>query len=918
MDLEAIRSSQLHHSSAENTEEHPFHLLSVSVEDLKQWKDKKYLLDTEYTAVLSLLKKVLQIKEESLSLKDDKQDDDDDLSTITSTSSSYQDAPSTTRRIRSCSMNHKFYDWTQEGTDKRKTKKETSCCFFPATEKSSKSTEITKFFFGFGPSIPSPLVTKWRNTKAIMRNQSGNIIYKTIIWLGRTTGGMLATYGITFVIIIVSIIVGLYSEYECIESLRVYDNGTFQPFATLSQKHQEETFIQRLCVILLVSMSQLFGGGTAPGTVHSGTFMCSFLSMSISILNIALRSLFFAIGLNLMTEVEPEMMFSSKLTICMRNGTPTLLCRFGLVGSDCAVIESVTCQVTHFTKSLEGHSMTTSHKLNMSCFPICSSPILASHAITTSSAFKRFVDVLSDGTCKENIHSWKPHNIITVNVVCYDTILERTVRRVRVYLFDDILIGHRFGDVMKRGLVRSMHTLQPPVHDMEHMHETVVQDIFMKSYKKQKENEEDRNNQIYILDDENNNKNSKEEKNNGNNDGNSEDKVQKKIHGLAFIERDESIEEINKLTLDTKRTTLREIELWHFENGNLTKFERIFLIGVLKKCFHLQNDASSSECSNEFSSYLRNKFKEECIESKKKQLEWKSKYHSYLKKCHCQRTIALCWSGRCFENRQHENMSDVATAIMNGEFPEFIFRTKNKNSGLQFDLMYQVTRCIHYGDLRIVTLSFLIFFVLLAVLLGGAYGSAQCFDVSYNGENNMTYTSRINMSNRSTSGHNFGQAFTSTFIQLATGVPSDPIKHDHPVCAFFILICAVSNIIIRVLVFSVGLHALETSKPSIIFSKKIILKIRNGQPVFQFRAVAPTAHTLQILNCKMYFTYMEKTTEGEMHAQVDQLPIIFPSNLFCPIFMTHRLDTKSLLKNHWLQYNSIPRGFILMQLGLCK
>ena len=343
----------------------------------------------------------------------------------------------------------------------------------------------TLFFYGFGPSIPSPLKTVWKHTDTIMKGKH-NVIYSTIIWVGRATGTVLLTYGVILFVVCIGIITAIYSEHECIESLRRTSTSTNATNAT-----DAPTLVAKAASISLVSISQLLGGGTAPGTVHSQTTICSITSICVSVLNIGIRSLLFAVGLACLTEVEPEMTFSSKLCICMRNGTPTLLCRFGLVGSDCAVVEHCSGIITCFLRTHEGEHMTESVHFQLKCFPHCASPITASHSIDSASVFQQYLDILPNGTCVANAN-WNENSKVIVSVVCYDTVLERTVRRSRVFSFQDILIGHQYKGVMDRGGLTSANTFQVPINQMSRMHQTVVQGVFSNKEKKEEKNEERR------------------------------------------------------------------------------------------------------------------------------------------------------------------------------------------------------------------------------------------------------------------------------------------------------------------------------------------------------------------------------------------------------------------------------------------
>ena len=938
LDLEQhVRSSHSLQSNTNNAQAH-FQSTTVSLSHLTQWKEQQLLSDTEFQATSSILQKVLRIKGESL---------------LQATATP---KPNLKRRKRSLATS---YQWNERGHDQRKLQPKVSpCCgVCPAKAPMDYSTVITKFFYGFGPSIPAPMGTRWKNTRGMMKGNN-NFIYKLIVGLGKATGGILASYGIAVFLLLISIITGIYSEYECIEALRTYSaNGTHVPFVPRASEQQH--IVQRLSSIVLVSISQLCGGGTAPGTVHSGNLVCNLTSIGISILNIGIRSLLFAVGLSLLMEVEPEMIFSSKLCIAMRNGKPTLLCRFSLAGSDCAVVEHISGNVVTFFSTLEGENMSQANKIEFSCFPFCSSPIVGSHGIDRNSALSSFIDILPDGTCRKN-DTWNDTSMVNIQVVCYDRVSDRVVRRSRVYTFADVLIGHKFADIMECGIFTAALKLQPPINHMSKMHDTVVQDVFSRSWTKEERergrekdgqekdgkekeeqgnhrNEEQNNKEQHNKDDTNIsnsidttniqtdfiNFNTTEIQNSTKVVLNSEtEATASAFQGRTTHSYSATVDNAIADTLNPNVITLKELNLWRFKHETLTEFEHMFIVGILTKCLHSENGGKRDEQDeNRFLKYIRTTFAKEVKEAQLNYEKWQVEYHAYLKACHCQRSLALCWSGRCCNDRTTMDLADVATSIINGQFPEFQMHVKNLNSNLEFDPLYKIIRCIHLGDLRIIALAFVLLVVCLAFLIAAGYTGAQCFvhvgggsggSGGSGGANNTNITSIDTIS----TAPNFGAAASSTFIQLATGAPSDPLRHDHPLCALLILIAAVSNIVIRVLIFSVFLHALEGAKPSIVFSKKLVLKIRNGEPVFQLRLAAPTSPTLQVVNCDMYTTMVVKTAEGEQFGRVTKLPVTCPNNLFVPSFITHALNKNSSLKNHWVQHGNIPKGFLVVKIGL--
>ena len=71
----------------------------------------------------------------------------------------------------------------------------------------------------------------------------------------------------------------------------------------------------------------------------------------------------------------------------------------------------------------------------------------------------------------------------------------------------------------------------------------------------------------------------------------------------------------------------------------------------------------------------------------------------------------------------------------------------------------------------------------------------------------------------------FGQALSSAMVQIGTGSPADPLQQYIPHCALLIMLAAAANVVMRVLVISAFLHAMEKSKPEIKFSNKMVCNI---------------------------------------------------------------------------------------------
>jgi hypothetical protein len=844
---------------------------SINVRTIDEWKKKGLISGTEFTYTKCIVKRLLDIKAAAVS----KQHEAEATDAIHRSTVSY----SARKKSRSDSLVSN-YDWGAEGKDKAvdddemvdKSGTSTCCCCCQPRKKLSFGTWLTQMFYGYGPDFPAPHRILWKNHRNI---DTTNFIYKTLIWIGYASASLLITYGLVSFVTLVTTVTLIYSAGSCVTSAATTTNAVTSP-------------MEKILSIVLVTISQLIGGGTAPGTVRADGALCGITSICISILNVGLRSLFFAAGLTSLMEAEPEMIFSPKICISMRDGIPTLLIRFALAGSDCAVVDQIWGNYTNFFKSTEGDSMSKSTYVSFKCFPTCSSPVVASYQITSDSPLHELVEIMPDGTCQPNMKRWENLSVMTLHLVVYDFVSERMIRRTRVYQFSDVLFGHKFHDVMTTGIMSSVLNFIPPQISMKFMNMTNLQKIekMVGDSSGEEEGEEE-----------------------------GEGKEKGKGRGKGGKKEEEEEEEMQKELQDGGRISLEELDLLTFaEQDNLSTDELIYLKSIFHRCLQAEEDSGVEK--EEFIKYLRDQFPKEQLSPQKAEEEYRQNHVSHLKKCRLQRSMYLCWSCRCFEKREKMSISDVMTEAFMGQHPDYMMTIKNRNSGLRFDLLYKITRCIHVGDIRTVLFTFVMIAASIAAIVGLGYQNGQCYSIlrvdNYTMDN---YT--IAATKFSPADSDFITMFTSTAIQLATGTPSNPLRHDLPYCAVLTLIVSFSNVILRVLVFVVGLHALEKAKPNIVFSSKMVLMMRNNVPTLQFRCAAPSSPALQILDLKVTFSSIRTTKEGETHANINTLHCHTPPFITGPVFISHSLNIDSPLKQSWIKNGHLPaKHLILVKLGL--
>ena len=133
-----------------------------------------------------------------------------------------------------------------------------------------------------------------------MAQRRSSYLYRLLIWVGFASSSALTSYGILAIAITTFVFSLIYVEYDCVISGVDADGGG------------------SVFTIVLIALTQLVGGGTAPGTVRTDGATCAIASVAMSTINVGVRALLFAAGLAALTEVEPLILFTSKVCVSSR------------------------------------------------------------------------------------------------------------------------------------------------------------------------------------------------------------------------------------------------------------------------------------------------------------------------------------------------------------------------------------------------------------------------------------------------------------------------------------------------------------------------------------------------------------------------------------------------------------------------
>ena len=295
----------------------------------------------------------------------------------------------------------------------------------------------------------------------------------------------------------------------------------------------------------------------------------------------------------------------------------------------------------------------------------------------------------------------------------------------------------------------------------------------------------------------------------------------------------------------------------------------------------------------------------------------------------CTRLFCSCWSCTCLESRHNWTSSRTMTAGLNGELAakEWGCSRTNKNPGTKPNALYTLRWAIHAGSLPSLGLAFIFAITTLALGLAALYQANECFIepwemqmaklVDQSGINASGYPSdAVSPAPAAVAARTFNQALSSSFVQLATGSPSDPMRYDSSACAVLTLLASAINLFFRIVLFSVFLHMLERAKPRVIFSPQLCMFLRNGQPVIQARMICPSVVAMHVKSCEWTMVMRHRTIEGEVYGRIEKLSAHCPPFLAMPICTTHTINEHSQIWQHFAEHGSLPGAIITIKVGL--
>mmetsp|Transcript_16926 Transcript_16926/g.25525 ORF Transcript_16926/g.25525 Transcript_16926/m.25525 type:complete len:371 (+) Transcript_16926:100-1212(+) len=104
-----------------------------------------------------------------------------------------------------------------------------------------------------------------------------------------------------------------------------------------------------------------------------------------------------------------------------------------------------------------------------------------------------------------------------------------------------------------------------------------------------------------------------------------------------------------------------------------------------------------------------------------------------------------------------------------------------------------------------------------------------------------------------------------------------PVK-ENGVCPAVSFVMVILGIITDACVFSILVNKLTTPQSDIVFSRNIVVKMRNGQLMLQFRQVSPYGHCLTDIAMTCHYYKSVVSLEGESYVKITAM------NLECPNF----------------------------------
>ena len=840
-----------------------------------------------------------------------------------------------------------YFDWTHEGVSKRVLDDDTShenhpsnfrpkfscCCriFYQyqwclrlgcmVRKSHPTGPYLTRFLGGYGPDFPPIHRTKYLKTgSSKWTTLMSQPLYRLLLWIGFASTQLLVSYGIIVMVTVVLLFSILYANQGCV--------------GTIDSGGEDSSYV----TVGLITLTQLVGGGTAPGTVLTDSPSCALASVAISTLNVGVRALIFAAGLHSLTEVESEVVFSSKLCVACRDGVPTILARFGFPSAISANLTHIHADLTMFVKTKEGRLVSRHEVLPMKGFPSCNIPVTASHVISKDSALYPFIKVTREGLIYKT--SSYPDGFITVHIIVYDSTTERYARRFFVCPLDAMLLNQRFMGVIDVGIFEAVRDGTAVVLRHENINRTILQEHVLALLKVFIESDDDDvDNSVASL--------------------KSElrlmwhgalNKVKsKKLPATDIVERG-SHRRLSGFAIEAVGDHAKQQQLMSVDLDNIYVFELLerkkylpdmseYEIESLMSLIHralagkgeskrrersatddtLQVSAGLDVQSMKLYRHMKNWDRSDFI---REEDEWIKKRATGPLSCGA--VMCRLWSCSLCENANHQSFTYHATRAFNGHISYHHKRSISKHS----TLLYELRKCFHQGSLASIFLAFSVAAVTVAALLAISFQSGNCFaKMNPRFEGYQEYKDLSNETSEGISNHtrptgsslyiSFGQAVTSTIVQVGTGIPSDPLRHDLFHCALMIMVASIFNVIMRILVFSAFLHAIEQAKPEVQFTDKIICNLREGVPVLQVRAVAEPCQSLQVQHVSWKSTSSYKSVEGEVYFKHQDLEVHSPQFVALPLTMTHRLDEKCPIAHYFSQVGSLPKGVnIVITMGL--
>lgn len=853
---------------------------------------------------------------------------------------------------------------------------------------------VSRFHGGFGPDVPPIHRKEIRGASTLLNAGGSNALYRFVIWIGYASGALLATYGVFGIAVVTLVFTVIYAEFDCVVPVEPLGSGGDGGGGAESSA----------LTITLIALTQIVGGGTAPGTVRTDSATCALASVAMSTINVGIRALLFAAGLAALTDVESEVEFTSKICIASRDGVPTLLARFAFPTSVHASLSHTYGELTLFVTTKEGKRMSQHFKVPMKSYPYCKIPVTASHVISRSSPLFKYIKMDKDGLILPVKDL--PSGFFTLHVIAYDTTTERYSRRFRSWDLKSFLYNQRFQDLLELNVTGAVMRFATPVILLENMQRTVllqhaVDRLNVDTRIDPKEDEDEDSTlhkkelkvmwrdviggnavDIDVLDREVGGHAAIPEKvtsdiavhspipmahvhEPGNTLGTalstiipvdqSDDAAGGAVAGTlslnvfkvqAHSRRQSSFQVAQtlrtKCSMDPDTVYIFELESKELYLVGLSDLEAESLASFIDKALRplsFPQKTTTSGHSGESKVAAMTKERTETENGKttgenpkrkarlsvlecthmyeymdsgawdrsaalQAEVAWKKERDAQPRFPTCAACICKVWSGRVCQSRAEWSLSYHISQGFRGVLPEWQLENFHGKNPL-----YTLRKCFHLGCMSSMFGSFLVIALALSTALALSYQAGDCFLLA---ETTSPSTSSFaNASISTTPGTEppfvtFGQALSSAIVQVGTGSPADPLRQHLSHCALLIMFAAAANVVMRVIVFSAFLHAVEKAKPEVVFTEKIVCNVREGVPVLQIRALAPAAHSLQIQSCAWRLSFAHTTVEGQHQYKHAAVKSHSPAFMALPMTSTHKMDHDCPIYQHFAATGEMP------------